>query len=167
MMIILRSLVLLGQVFVHHLQNFGHYLSCKKMHIKLVFCSLVFSTLTACAATPTASVSGHEAAKRDVEAYAIASCLNYQRQPFLKDQGDGWASAVIQRFKGELDDLAAVAAVVKAEVSKGNMIVIPDETVPEREMALPVAYCFDILNTPSVHAAVEKSINKLESFYIE
>jgi hypothetical protein len=138
------------------------------MHINLVLCSFAFSTLTACAATPTVSVSGHEvAAKRDVEAYAIASCLYYQKQPFLKDQGDGWASAVIQRFKGDLDDLTAVAAVVKAEVSKGDMVVIPDETVPEREMALPVAYCFDILNTPSVHAAVEKSINKLESFYME
>lgn len=164
---ILRLLVESDQVFVRYVQDYGHYLSYKKMHINLILCSFAFSTLTACAATPTASVSGHKAAKRDVEAYAIASCLNYQNQPYLKDQGDGWASAVIQRFKGELDDLTTVAAVVKAEVLKGDMVVIPDETVPECEMALPVAYCFDILNTPSVHAEVEKSINKLESFYVK
>lgn len=123
--------------------------------------------LPACFAEPTATMRGQEAVKRDVEAYAIASCLTYQQQPFLKDQGDGWASAIIQRFKGELDDLIAVAAVVKMEVSKGDMVIIPDETSPEREMALPIAYCVDILNALSVHAAVRKSINKLEKFYVD
>lgn len=102
-----------------------------------------------------------------MESYAIASCLNYQKQPYLKDQGDGWAASIIQRFKGELDDLTVVATVVKAEVLKGDMVIIPDETVPEREMALPVAYCFDILNTPNVQATVKKSIKKLQSFYID
>lgn len=137
------------------------------MYIKLLFCSFVFATSSACAVEQTAALRGHEAVKRDVEAYAIASCLTYQQQPFLKDQGDGWAAAIIQRFKGELDDLTAVAAVVKTEVSKGDMVIIPDETSPEREMALPIAYCVDILNAPSVRAAVKKSIHKLEDFYVD
>jgi hypothetical protein len=34
---------------------------------------------------------------RDVEGYVIASCLAQQSEPYLKDQGDGWASVVIQR----------------------------------------------------------------------
>lgn len=137
------------------------------MPIKLIFYFFIFSILNSCATVTTSSKSGYEAAKRDVESYAIASCLNYQKQPYLKDQGDGWAASIIQRFKGELDDLTVVATVVKAEVLKGDMVIIPDETVPEREMALPVAYCFDILNTPNVQATVKKSIKKLQSFYID
>jgi len=135
------------------------------MHNQLLACCLVFATLNACAATPVAATSGRDAARRDVESYAIASCLTYQQQPLLKDQGDGWASAIIQRSKGALDDFTAVAEAVKSEVAKGNMAVIRVETGPEHEKALPIAYCFEILDTPSVHAAVVSAMKNLADAY--
>lgn len=135
------------------------------MHNQLLACCLVFATLNACAATPVAATAGRDAARRDVESYAIASCLTYQQQPFLKDQGDGWASAIIQRSKGALDDFTTVAEAVKAEVARGNMVVIRVETGPEHEKALPVAYCFEILHTPSVHAAIDNAMKSLADAY--
>jgi len=121
--------------------------------------------LNACAATPVAATSGHDTIGRDVESYAVASCLTYQKQPFLKDQGDGWASAIIQRSKGSLDDFTAVAEAVKAEVARGNMAVIRVEAGPEHEKALSIAYCFEILDAASVHAAVDSAMKNLADAY--
>ena len=43
---------------------------------------------------------------RDVEGYVVASCLAYQSQPYLKDQGDASSSVIVQRMKGGPDVLA-------------------------------------------------------------
>ena len=48
---------------------------------------------------------------RDVEGYAIASCLTNQTQPYLMDQGDAWASVIVQRMKGNLEVLAGIAEI--------------------------------------------------------
>ena len=135
------------------------------MRIRFVIANFVFAALNACATTQNKPISGHNAASHDLEEYAIASCLFYQQQPFLKDQGDGWASAIIQRSKGKLDGFSAVADAVKMEISKGDMVVIRAENEPGHEKALPVAYCFELLNTASVRLAVEKATKQLESSY--
>jgi hypothetical protein len=135
------------------------------MHNRLFACCLISAALVGCGTTPPATASGRNPVQRDVEGYAVASCLAYQKQAYLKDQGDGWASVIIQRSKGELEAFTAVADAVKTEVAKGNMVVIPVETGPEHEKALPVAYCFEILNAPSVHAAVKHAVEKLSTSY--
>jgi len=101
--------------------------------------------------------------QRDVEGYAIASCLSAQDQPYLKDQGDGWASVIIQRGKGGLDIITAVAVAVKAELAKGNMAVVRTETGPTKE--LPVLYCGEIIDVPSVKVAINRAVKKLASSY--
>lgn len=136
------------------------------MRKRLFATCFIIATLNACATTPNIPTNGRNAATRDVEEYAIASCLFYQQQLFLKDQGDSWASAIIQRSKGELDYFTALADAVKMEVSKGNMVVIRAENEPGHEKALPIAYCFELLNTPSVHSAVERATKKLASSYM-
>lgn len=126
----------------------------------------VFSiTLMACAAALPAKANAYDSVRRDVESYAIASCLTYQQQPYLKDQGDGWASAIIQRAKSDINALTGVAAAVKTEVAKGGMAVIPNEVGPARDKSLPIAYCFEILDSPVIHTAVEKAIKKLAVSY--
>ncbi|MGD8569881.1 MAG: hypothetical protein PVJ39_17475 [Gammaproteobacteria bacterium] len=100
-----------------------------------------------------------------MEAYAITSYLTYQQQPLIKDQGDGRASAMIQRCKGELDDLTSVAEAARADIAKGNIAEIHAESGPEHEKALPVPYCFDILDALSVHSAVDSAITKLGRSY--
>jgi hypothetical protein len=120
---------------------------------------------TGCASMATFDACARSAVQRDVEGYAIASCLAVQDQPYLKDQGDGWASAIIQRAKGGLDALTAVAAAVKAEVARGQMAVIHSETGPMMDKTLPVLYCAEIIDAPSIQAAINKAIKKLASSY--
>jgi hypothetical protein len=137
----------------------------REMSKRFATVCFILAALNACATTQNIPDSGHNAASRDVEEYAIASCLFYQQQPFLKDQGDGWASAIIQRSKGGLDAFTAVADAVKMEISKGNMVVIRAENEPGHEKALPIAYCFGLLTTASVELAVEKATKQIESSY--
>lgn len=127
--------------------------------------SFTIIALTACGAVFPVNADSHEAVWRDVEGYAIASCLTYQKQPYLKDQGDGWASVIVQRSKGDISVLTAVATAVKNEVNKGNMVVIRNETGPARDKVLPIQYCFEIPDAPSVHAAIARAVKKLKSSY--
>ena len=113
----------------------------------------------------TLSAAARSAAQRDVEGYAIATCLTNQREPYLKDQGDAWASVIIQRAKGGLDVFTDIAAAVKAELAKGNMAVMRSETEPTKDKPLPVLYCSEIIDTTSVRAAIHKALKKLEPSY--
>jgi hypothetical protein len=102
---------------------------------------------------------------RDVEGYAIASCLTYQAQAYLKDQGDAWASVIVQRMKGSLDALVAVAEQVKRENARGDRAVIRDESGQEKDKILPVLYCGEMIDTPAVRAAIQKAVAELEPSY--
>ena len=141
--------------------------SCFNMSPLLGRVSHVFLVLavSGCMTMLPANVFARDKVRRDVESYAIASCLAYQQQPYLKDQGDGWASAVVQRSKGDINAFTAVAAAVKTEVAKGDMAVIRNEAGPEPDKTLPIAYCVELLDTPSIHAAIEKAIKKLAGSY--
>lgn len=102
---------------------------------------------------------------RDVEGYAIASCLTNQAQPYLKDQGDAWASVIVQRMKGSLDALAGISEQVKRENARGDMAVIRDEASPEKDKTLPVLYCGEIIDRPSVRGAIQKAVAELNPSY--
>jgi hypothetical protein len=127
---------------------------------KYLLIAIAVSATMACA-----DARARDAVQRDVESYAIASCLVAQKEPYLHDQGDAWASAIIQRAKGELDALTAVAAAVKAELAKGNMAVIRNEAEPMKGKALPVMYCTEVIDAPSVRSAINTAIKKLEPAY--
>lgn len=102
---------------------------------------------------------------RDVEGYAIASCLVSQAQPYLKDQGDAWASVIIQRMKGDLEVLTALAEQVKQESVQGEMAVIRDESAPGKDKELPVLYCGEIIDKPAVRAAIQNAVSALSTAY--
>ncbi|MDR1968394.1 MAG: hypothetical protein LBQ32_06850 [Burkholderiaceae bacterium] len=102
---------------------------------------------------------------RDVEGYAIASCLTYQAQPYLKDQGDAWASVIVQRMKGNLNALAGIAEQVKRESAKGDMAVIRDEANPKKDKTLPILYCSEMIDRPSVRAAIQNAVTALHPSY--
>jgi hypothetical protein len=133
--------------------------------IRRLMASCLLFVAAGSAAMSTASASDRSAVERDVEGYAIASCLAALDQPYLKDQGDGWASAIIQRSKGGIDAFVAVGAAVKAELAKGGMAVIHNETGPETDKPLPIMYCSEIVNASSVHAAITKAVKKLTPSY--
>ncbi|MFN4119312.1 hypothetical protein [Acidovorax sp.] len=52
---------------------------------------------------------------RDIESYAIAACLSGQSDAHLKDQGDAWASVIVQRMRGDVERLKGIAAQIKRE----------------------------------------------------
>ena len=113
----------------------------------------------------TAAADARSDVQRDVEGYAIATCLSNQNQPYLKDQGDAWASVIVQRGKGELDAFTDVAAAVKKELAKGSMPVARAETEASGDKALPVQYCSEIIDAPGVRTAIQKAVRKLEPSY--
>ena len=134
--------------------------------LKQLYCVLLsVFVLNACTMNANNFAIDKHQAVRDLQEYAIASCLFNQESPFLRDQGDSWASAIIQRSRGALEHFTAVADVVKAEVSKGNMVVVRAENEPGHEKPLPIAYCVALLDTVSVRDAVNKAAKKIESAY--
>jgi hypothetical protein len=102
---------------------------------------------------------------RDVESYAIASCFTYQTEPYLKDQGDAWASVIVQRMRGSVDVLADIAELVKGENAKGEIAVIRDDTGPGKDKTLPLLYCSELIDRPSVRAAIKKAVVALNPSY--
>ena len=102
---------------------------------------------------------------RDAEGYVVASCLAFQSQPYLKDQGDAWSSVIVQRMKGNLDVLASLADQVKREIAKGDMAVIRQETGKGIDKALPILYCSEMIDRPSVRAAIQNAVLQLEPSY--
>lgn len=118
-----------------------------------------------CSVVSPPNIYARSALQRDVEGYAIAACFVGQNQPYLKDQGDGWASVIVQRSKGGVDAFVDVAAAVKAELAKGDMAVIHSETEPMKDKLLPVLYCNEIIDVPSVHVAINKAVKRLAPSY--
>jgi hypothetical protein len=147
----------------HGSANSGNYFNMQQVRLRIA--AFLFAATVGQGGTPATAADARTAVQRDVEGYAVASCLAAQNQPYLKDQGDGWASAIIQRGKGSLDAFARVAAAVKKELSKGNMAIIRSESEPTRDKPLPVMYCSEIVDVPSVHAAIAKAATDLAPSY--
>lgn len=95
---------------------------------------------------------------RDAEGYAIAACLTYQKSPFLKDQGDGWASNIVQREAFEFRPYGRIADAVKAALTRTPMAMIIVENPPMTQMFLPIQYCAEIIDVPAVRRAVDAAI---------
>ena len=113
----------------------------------------------------TVMAGARSAVQRDVEGYAVATCLASQKQPYLKDQGDGWASAIVQRSHGKVSELNDVAAAVKAEMAGGHVGVIHVDGDPPHDEEAPILYCAEIVDAPRVATAIDKAIKKLAPAY--
>ncbi|MEA1674150.1 MULTISPECIES: hypothetical protein [Nitrospirillum] len=111
--------------------------------------------------TSVAFAAGRSEAQRDVEGYAVATCLVAQDQPYLKEQGYGWGETIVQGRGRDPVMLAPVRAAVTAALAKGDMPVARDEGNPQQGKALPVLYCGEIIDKPGVRAAITKVLAKL------
>lgn len=109
--------------------------------------------------------AGRSEVLRDVESYAIASCLSFQPNPYLKDQGDAWASVVIQRMKGSPAALADLAEHVKVETARGDVPIIRDETGMGPDKPLPLLFCVEIIDHPAVRSGIEQAVRALGPLY--
>jgi len=98
--------------------------------------------------------------RRDAERYAIAACLAQQNHPYLSEQGQDWAGAIVQRAQLDFDVLKKLSTAVRQEPAKGNMAVghRDSEPVGKGDFAMPVLYCAEIIDTPLIRAAIERAI---------
>ncbi|RZJ57709.1 MAG: hypothetical protein EON49_15210 [Acidovorax sp.] len=127
---------------------------------------LAVSALAGC--TPGADMgASRPAVQRDIESYAIASCLAQQTNEYVKDQGDAWASVIVQRMKGDFDALAEISEQVKRESAQDKIPMMRDESNPMRSKALPVMHCGELIDRPAVRAAIQKAVVALRPSYAQ
>lgn len=113
-----------------------------------------------------ASAAPREQLRKDVEGYAIATCLSKQASPEIRDQGDAWASAIVQRGRGEVEDWQPLVAAVDAAIRRTPMLVIKgDASVVEASKPISIAYCSELIDQRDVNRAIENAIRKMKSRY--
>ncbi|MGU3664907.1 hypothetical protein ACLBX9_12040 [Methylobacterium sp. A49B] len=106
------------------------------------------------------------ALRRDVEGYAFAACLVAQNSAYLKEQGHGWGAVVLERIRGGLEPLTALAAAVRAEAARTPMAVMhKDGPVSEPPVPLPILFCAELLRAPAVHAVKLRAMRRLRFAY--
>lgn len=118
----------------------------------------------ASAAAVAAPAHGRSALQRDIESYATAACLSRQREPLLKEQGDAWASAIIQRSHGSIDHFTTVAKAVDGELKRRPVAVGHDEATG-KDKSLPALLCGEIGDSPLVRAAMVRAEAQLSRDY--
>ena len=101
--------------------------------------------------------------QQDVEGYAVAACLTLQQSEVLKDQGDGWASVIVQRGFGNVEDWQPLIDAVTAAVKSKPVAVIKGDGATSKQM--PIFYCAEIIDRPEVRAEIEKTMEKMKPAY--
>ena len=103
--------------------------------------------------------------RQNIEGYAIASCLTYQEFPYLQDQGDAWASVILQRMDEDIGVFSNISEIVKDEMAKGEMAFMRSEGVTAKDKALPVLYCNELIYKTSVQSALTELLKEWMSNY--
>ena len=130
------------------------------------FAAAAAGLLAACSATNAApAAGGRTRLQRDVESYAVITCLGLQDQAYLKEQSGGWASNLLQRSKGGIEDFTPIGTAVQAEIAKGGMAMVIVESPPMTELLLPVQFCTEIVDKPGVRAAIDAAAGRLAADY--
>jgi hypothetical protein len=118
-----------------------------------------------CLGLPGEAACARSDVQRDVEGYAVASCLMKQKEPLLKDQGALWADGIVQRSHGNIEDFRSVADAVDAEVAQKPVPQARRESDPTHSASVPVPFCAEIIDDPPVRAAIDKAVRKLTPAY--
>ncbi|WP_320196351.1 hypothetical protein RMR10_009205 [Agrobacterium rosae] len=101
--------------------------------------------------------------QQDVEGYAVATCLTAQNSDYLKDQGDGWASIIVQRGYGDVEDWQPLIDAVNSALKDGSVAVIKGDGTSSKQM--PVFYCAEIIDQPKVRSVVDATMEKMKAAY--
>ena len=101
----------------------------------------------------------------DVVAYAMASCFAYQQNASLKDPGERWAGAIMQRAHGPAEKWTPVADAVKAELARSGIAQGQGEGPQSPAISLPVMTCGQIANLAAVRRSIETASKALAQDY--
>jgi len=114
---------------------------------------------------PVPVAAARTALDRDLEGYAMASCLSYVDEAALKDQGDAWASAISQRSHGDFQAFLPVAKAVKAELARTGVGVGHLDGPVGSAFSMPVLTCAEMQDRPTVQRAIATARAKLRRAY--
>lgn len=126
------------------------------MRALLTIAAVLLATSTADARSPL---------QRDVEGFAIASCLARQSPAYLKQQGEGWAQIIIARGHGSPKPLDALDRVVRVEAVRAAPYVNRDEANPMKGSPMPIGFCAELVDRPAVRAAITRTMAALAPAY--
>lgn len=107
------------------------------------------------------------AARDDLVQYATASCFAFQQNPYLKDQGERWAGAVVQNARGPVEKWTPVVNAVKAELARSGVAQGQAEGPQALTVPLPVITCGRIATTSAVGIAIDRAAKALAEDYGE
>lgn len=127
---------------------------------------LAAQPLAACGSpAPVPPSTVPSALDRDLAAYAAASCFAALPQPFLKEQGERWAGAVIQRGHGSPEQWIPVADAVAAGVKRAGIAQGQGDGPQAPPVPLPVMTCGEITQAATVRAAIATAHRALTADY--
>lgn len=127
---------------------------------------LVLTLATGCAASshPVARHTVPDLRSALVE-YATASCLAFQPNEYLKDQGERWAGAIMQNARGPAGKWTPVADAVRAELSRSGVAQGQGAGPQAPTVPLPVMTCGRIAAAPAVHRSIDIATHALVAAY--
>lgn len=124
----------------------------------------ILSTITA-TLLMTSTGQARTPLQRDVEGFAVASCLALQSPAYLKQQGEGWAQIIINRGHGSPEPLDALDRTVRAEVMRAVPYVNRDDNNPMKGLPMPVAFCAELVDRRHVQEAIKRTMVALAPAY--
>ncbi len=72
---------------------------------------------------------------------------------------------IVQRSHGDIQHFEPVAEAVEAQVAKEAMPMTRQESDPSHARAVPVLLCAELIDEPTVRAAIDEAIKKLAPAY--
>lgn len=122
--------------------------------------------ISGCASAPVGGVAAAaDQMGLDMAAYAEASCLAAQKQTYLRDQGERWAGAVIQRGAGPIETWKAIGDAVDKELARSGIAQGQGDGPAAPTVPLPIMTCGEIANMPSVRAEIARAATVLSPAY--
>lgn len=117
------------------------------------------AAMAGCTMHPASLSNVNHQVLKDIESYAIASCLCNQADPYLKQQGDAWASAIIQRTNITLETLTSISAQIDNYAGGGQTALVRSEAPGEKDKSLPLMFCYEIVEKSEIRAAIQGAVS--------
>lgn len=96
--------------------------------------------------------------QKDAHSYAVASCYAFLPNPFLKSQGDAFASVILQRSQLHPNDLAGLISAVKQYMLNTNEAVTRVEREGAEDKSVPVLFCSEVIYDDKVAMEIERLV---------
>jgi len=114
----------------------------------------------------SAQAKARSALDRDLDDYAISTCLLETDNTALKEQGGRWAGAIVQRSHGPIEAFSLIADAVRAEIKeKGFAQGHDDGPIASGAIAMPMLTCGEMTDQPKVAHAMSKAKAALRRHY--